>query len=194
LPTVAAAAADRGGSEAGTGRIVSVRNILVVTAEAVDETVGPGAVRGVKDHAHVHVVAPATDHSAAQWLANEQDEARREAERVAAHGESIRGRRERGPGSETPIRCSPSKTRCGLFAADEIVIVTGRAEGGPLDGKERECSRPLRSAGAKIWPASTDVDDSRVEEAMRELARGRRDASVVPTAGRRWHTRMPSRS
>ncbi len=159
---------------------MTVRNILVVTTEAIDEAVVRSRVlRDVEGQVHVHIVAPASHLSAAQRLANDEDEARSEAKRVA-------GRSERAFDGVASVDSEVGDTDPQLavedalrtFPADEIVVVTGGAESDLLGGLDSERARSHFGLPVRTITLAPAADDrSRLEEAMRELARGRRDST-----------------
>ncbi len=115
-----ASARDRTG--AGPAR----RQVLVVAAAAVD----PARLRAsigeiVPPAASVLVVSPASRLSRLQWLANEEDDARVEAERIArVAGEAVEPEAksvETEAGDTDPIQAA--KDALHRYAADEILVL-----------------------------------------------------------------------
>jgi hypothetical protein len=108
------------------------RKLLVVATTDVDD----GTIREqVREHAgegepDVRVVAPAARLSPLQWLANEEDDARADAERraeqTAAAADSEAGRVEASVGDTDPVQAIEDMLRD--FPADELIIVTREGE------------------------------------------------------------------
>jgi hypothetical protein len=104
------------------------RKLLVVATAPVDEATIRDEVRrhsgGVE--AEVRVVAPAADLSPLQWLANEEDDARADAERRAEETAAAAGpeaaRVEASVGDTDPVQAIEDMLRD--FPADELIIVT----------------------------------------------------------------------
>jgi GABA permease len=101
--------------------------VLVVAIASVEETDVPREIRDLveRGQAEMRVVAPASDLSRLQWLANEEDEARAEAEDLADDAASALGA-EDTPATEVgdpdPLKAIEDALR--TFPADELVIVT----------------------------------------------------------------------
>jgi hypothetical protein len=98
------------------------RILVVATAELDD-----AALRDQLDEsglAELHVVSPASKVSPLQWLANEEDEARAEAERTAERTADSIGDEDRlqaEVGDTDPIQAAEDALR--EFEADEIVVI-----------------------------------------------------------------------
>jgi len=106
------------------------RKKLLVVATALVE---PGRLReAVVSHggegAEIHVVAPASDVSPLQWLANDEDGARVEAGGIAAEAAGTLGRQaartEAEVGDTDPVQAIEDALR--TFPADEVLVVTHR--------------------------------------------------------------------
>jgi hypothetical protein len=108
--------------------MASVRNVLVVSSVA-DPPRELHAALG-DDVDEVRVVAPAVEQSRLQWLTNEEDDARAEAERTAegvasaAEGEAEHVKTE--VGDPDPLLAVEDALR--TFDADEIVVVMRTGE------------------------------------------------------------------
>ena len=80
--------------------------------------------------AEVRIVAPAADVSPLQWLANDEDDARADAERVAeAAGAAVEGEAalvEARVGDSDPVKAIEDALR--EWPADEVVVVTPPGE------------------------------------------------------------------
>ena len=105
-----------------------MRNVLVVSSVA-DAPPELHAALG-DDIGEIHVVAPAVKQSRLQWLTNEEDAARAEAERTA---EEVASRAQDGAvhveaevGDSDPLLAVEDALR--TFDADEIVVVTRTGE------------------------------------------------------------------
>ncbi len=75
--------------------------------------------------AEIKIVAPAADVSPLQWLASDEDDARGEAEQVAAESAdavSAEGRVETEVGDTDPVQAIEDALR--TFQADEVVVIT----------------------------------------------------------------------
>lgn len=103
------------------------RKLLVVATASVE----PGPLRAaVREHAgdeaEIRVVAPASDVSPLQWLANDEDKARERASQVASEAaatvEPESARTEAGVGDTDPVQAIEDALRS--FAADEVIVVT----------------------------------------------------------------------
>ena len=104
------------------------RRILVVTTAPVE---GDALRERVRDHAggeeaELHVVATASDLSPLDWLATDEDEARREAAERAAGAEDAvvpeAGAVESEVGDTDPVQAIEDALR--TFPADELLLVT----------------------------------------------------------------------
>ena len=111
---------------------MAARRLLVVTTVPVEHTVLREQLRdrsGGHD-AEVRIVAPAADVSPLQWLANDEDDARADAEQVgedaagAVHGEATAV--EASVGDSDPVKAIEDALR--EFPADEVVVVTASGE------------------------------------------------------------------
>jgi GABA permease len=101
--------------------------VLVVAIASVEETDVPREIRDLveRGQAEMRVVAPASDLSRLQWLANEEDEARAEAEDLADDAASALGAEDKPAtevGDPDPLKAIEDALR--TFPADELVIVT----------------------------------------------------------------------
>ena len=110
---------------------MSPRRLLVVTTvpdagEAVRERVRRHSGEG---DAELRIVAPAADVSPLQWLANDEDTARAEADEAAsrvAGAVSGEGRVETEVGDSDPVKAIEDALR--TFPADEVIVVTPAGE------------------------------------------------------------------
>jgi hypothetical protein len=103
------------------------RKLLVIATAPVD----PGLLReAVRSHggegAEIRVVAPASDVSPLQWLANDEDDAREEARGIAAEAAGTVERRAAGTEAEVgdtdPVQAIEDALR--TFPADEVLVIT----------------------------------------------------------------------
>ena len=103
------------------------KKLLVVTTAPVE----PGPLRdAVREHAgdeaEIRIVAPASDVSPLQWLANDEDAARDKAAEVASDAaqsvEPEAARTEAEVGDTDPVQAIEDALR--TFPADEILVVT----------------------------------------------------------------------
>ena len=111
---------------------MATRRLLVVTTVAVDGELLREYVRrhaGAAD-AEVKVVAPAADVSPLQWLASDEDQARREAAEIAEETAAAVSGEARVAGTEVgdtdPVQAIEDALR--EFPADEVVVVTPPGE------------------------------------------------------------------
>jgi hypothetical protein len=108
------------------------RKLLVVATAPVDEGTVRDQVRrhSGEDEAEVRVVAPAAELSPLQWLANEEDDARKEAEtraeKTAAAAAPEAEHVEATPGDPDPVQAIEDMLRD--FPADELIVVTRRED------------------------------------------------------------------
>jgi nucleotide-binding universal stress UspA family protein len=127
------------------------RRILVLTTDAGDmdsvrEQVGQAAAG---EEIEVRVVVPATKLSPLQWLANDEDEARRKAaDEAEATAAALPGEAETEVGDSDPVQAIEDALR--TYPADELVIATraGAAadwlEGGSGEEALRRFDLPVR--------------------------------------------------
>jgi hypothetical protein len=108
------------------------RRLLVVATVPVEETLLREQLRertGGAD-AEVRVIAPAADVSPLQWLANDEDDARADAERVAGDAAGAIGGDanvvDAGVGDSDPVKAIEDALR--EWPADEVVVVTASGE------------------------------------------------------------------
>jgi hypothetical protein len=103
------------------------KKLLVVATAPVD----PGPLReAVRHHsgddAEIRIVAPASDLSPLQWLANDEDAAREEAAGIAGEAASAvereAARTEAEVGDADPVQAIEDALRS--FPADEVLVVT----------------------------------------------------------------------
>ena len=103
------------------------KRILVVTTVPADTSELREALSEADE---IRVVAPAADVSFLEWLTNDEDEARREAEeaaeRVAAAADDARVEVDRASHDTDAAQAIPDALRD--FPADEIVVVTRPGE------------------------------------------------------------------
>jgi hypothetical protein len=108
------------------------RRLLVVATAPVDEETVRSEVRRHSGDgaAEVRVVAPAAELSPLQWLANEEDDARMQAERraqqTASSAEPEAARVEASVGDPDPVQAIEDMLRD--FPADELIVVTRRED------------------------------------------------------------------
>jgi hypothetical protein len=118
------------------------RKVLVVATASAEEAGVPREIRDLveRGEAEMRVVAPASDLSRLQWLANEEDEARAEAEDLADDAASALGAEDEHVtevGDSDPLQAIEDALR--TFPADELVIVTPPdAEAGWLESASAE--------------------------------------------------------
>ncbi len=108
------------------------RRLLVVTTVPVERALLREKLRersGGED-AEVRIVAPAADVSPLQWLANDEDDARADAEQVAADAAGAVGGEasvvDAGVGDSDPVKAIEDALR--EWPADEVVVVTAGGE------------------------------------------------------------------
>jgi hypothetical protein len=160
------------------------RLLVLVTAPDPDDELRNRVASYAGDNTEVLVVAPATDLSFTQWLASDEDEARRLAEeRARRAAAAVPGRLvDARVGESDPLVAAEDALRA--FPADELLVVTRpREEAGWL---EREAARlaerldlPLTylvddDAGIVEQPAAPTraQTPTLVEEIAREIVRG----------------------
>ena len=104
---------------------MSVRRILVVTTVPVpgDRLRAELGARGDGD-VEVRVISPASDVSRLQWLANDEDDARAQAERKAEQTARSADARvvDAGVGDPDPLKAIEDALR--EWPADEVVVIT----------------------------------------------------------------------
>lgn len=104
---------------------MSVRRILVVTTVPVpgDRLRAELGARGDGD-VEVRVISPASDVSRLEWLANDEDDARAEAERKAEQTARSADARvvDAGVGDPDPLKAIEDALR--EWPADEVVVIT----------------------------------------------------------------------
>lgn len=104
---------------------MSVRRILVVTTVPVpgDRLRAELGTRGDGD-VEVRVISPASDVSRLEWLANDEDDARAEAERKAEQTARSADARvvDAGVGDPDPLKAIEDALR--EWPADEVVVIT----------------------------------------------------------------------
>jgi len=107
--------------------MASKRVLVVTTASVEPDRLREEVLRHVGDeNAEVKVVAPASDVSRLEWLANDEDEAREEAAQQAdeaAEAVEPAASVETEVGDSDPVQAVEDALR--TFPADQIVIVTG---------------------------------------------------------------------
>jgi hypothetical protein len=100
---------------------VSSRNVLLVVLEPVPDEQVRAAVHAHGDDVTVHVVAPAAHSSMLQWLTGADDDARAEADELAAEAaEAVDAEVETEVGDRDPLLAV--EDALALFPADEIVL------------------------------------------------------------------------
>jgi hypothetical protein len=110
---------------------MSARRLLVVATAPVEASELRECLRDHADpDAEVRVVAPASNISALQWLANDEDDARDEAAEIAGRAEQaaepVAARVEVEIGDSDPVRAIEDALRS--FPAGEILVVTHRGD------------------------------------------------------------------
>jgi nucleotide-binding universal stress UspA family protein len=106
------------------------RRLLVVATAPVDEETIRGELRrhSGDEEAEVRVVAPAAELSPLQWLANEEDDARAQAEQraeeTASAADPEAAHVETSVGDPDPVQAIEDMLRD--FPADELIVVTRR--------------------------------------------------------------------
>lgn len=110
--------------------MASKRVLVVTTASVEPDRLRDEVLRHVGDeNAEVKIVAPASDVSRLQWLANDEDEAREEAAQQAdeaAEAVEPAASVEAEVGDSDPVQAVEDALR--TFSADQIVIVTGSGD------------------------------------------------------------------
>lgn len=110
--------------------MAGARVLVVMIASAEPATLREEVLRHVGDaRAEVKIVAPASDLSPLQWLANDEDEAREDAAQQAdkaAEAVEPAAAVETEVGDSDPVQAVEDALR--TFPADQIVIVTGSAD------------------------------------------------------------------
>ncbi|MGI8607357.1 MAG: hypothetical protein ACR2L0_09460 [Gaiellaceae bacterium] len=110
--------------------MAGARILVVTTASADPGTLRKEVLRHVGDEtAEVKIVAPASDVSPLQWLANDEDEAREEAAHQAEEAaEAVEPAEvvETEVGDSDPVQAVEDALR--TFPADQIVIVTASGD------------------------------------------------------------------
>ena len=110
--------------------MASKRVLVVTTASVEPDRLREEVLRHVGDeNAEVKVVAPASDVSRLEWLANDEDEAREEAAQQAdeaAEAVEPAASVETEVGDSDPVQAVEDALR--TFPADQIVIVTGSGD------------------------------------------------------------------
>jgi hypothetical protein len=111
----------------GTRYGVDGKKLLVVATAPVESSALREAVRSHGgEGAEIRVVAPASDVSPLQWLANDEDDAREEARGIAAEAagtvEREAARTEAEVGDTDPVQAIEDALR--TFPADEVLVVT----------------------------------------------------------------------
>lgn len=110
--------------------MAGARVLVVTTASAEPAMLRNEVLRHVGDElAEVKIVAPASDISPLQWLANDEDEAREEAAQQAdqaAEAVEPAATVETEVGDSDPVQAAEDALR--TFSADQIVIVTGSGD------------------------------------------------------------------
>jgi hypothetical protein len=105
---------------------VGARRILVVTTVPVpgDRLRAELGARGEGDDVEVRVVSPASDVSRLEWLANDEDDARAEAERTAEQTARSADAKvvDAGIGDPDPLKAIEDALR--EWPADEVVAIT----------------------------------------------------------------------
>ena len=111
---------------------MSARRLLVVATVPVEESLLRERLseRAGGGEAEVRVIAPAADVSPLQWLANDDDDARADAERLAADAAGALGSDanvvDAGVGDSDPVKAIEDALR--EWPADEVVVVTASGE------------------------------------------------------------------
>ncbi len=110
--------------------MASSRILVVTTASIEPDTLRQEVLRHVGDEgAEVKIVAPASDVSPLQWLANDEDEAREEAAQQADEAaEAVQPASvvETEVGDSDPVQAVEDALR--TFPADQIVLVKGSGD------------------------------------------------------------------
>ena len=127
------------------------------------------------DDAELRIVAPAAKVSRLQWLTNEEDDARAEAQRTAESAAgAVEGeaRVQAEVGDTDPVLAVEDALR--TFPADEIVLVAGQATGEGWLEDERAVAR-IRDLGVPVRRLDLAATGERgpVPSPVREAAEGR---------------------
>jgi hypothetical protein len=179
--------------ENGYGRAVA-RHVLVVTPSELD---GRAVEERVRTHAgadaELLVVVPSTKVSRLQWLTNEEDDARAEADSAAAAAERQTGERTAAVASHEadPVQAVEDALR--TFPADEIVVVTKPdaeaewLEGGAAAEALRRFDLPLTHLvldERDPAPHEAGVESVRPYAESHEVARGEAEHTPASLLGR----------
>jgi ABC-type sugar transport system substrate-binding protein len=108
------------------------KRILVIATEPPDERVRKRLREEIPEGAEVRIVAPATEVSTLDWLANAEDDARAEASRAAEQtAEALEGeaRVEVDRTSQNTDAAENVRDALRQFPADEIVVVSDGDDG-----------------------------------------------------------------
>jgi hypothetical protein len=110
---------------------MSGKRLLVVATATVEASELRECLRGhAGPDADVRVVAPASDLSPLEWLANDEDEARGEAAEIAGEAERAAepeaARVETEVGDSDPVQAIEDALR--RFPAEEVLVVTRRGD------------------------------------------------------------------
>ena len=166
-------------------------SVLVVTPVELDAEL---LERRVREHAgadaEIRVVVPAAGVSPFEWLTNDEDAARAEADAVAARTEAATGPHTHAFAGDTdPVQAVEDALRTG--PADELLIVTRPdaeadwLEGGSVAESLRRFRLPIVhvvvSDGGTVEPAAAGV---RPVSESHEIARGADEATPARLLGR----------
>jgi hypothetical protein len=170
------------------------RRTLVVTPAELDADALESAVhRHAGDDAETLVVVPAAKVSRLQWLTNEDDAARAEAEEAARATERATGEGTAAvaSGESDPVQAVEDALR--TFGADEIVVVT-QPDGDAQWLEGGSAAEALRRFDLPVIHLVASADDGRPHEAgaesvrpyseSHELARGAAEDTPVSLLGR----------
>ena len=170
------------------------RRVLVVTPTQLD---APALERTAREHAgpdgETLVVVPAAKLSPLQWLTNEEDEARGEAEAAARATERETGDRTAAVASGESDPVQAVEDALPTFPADEILIVTRPdadaewLEGGSAAEALRRFDLPVTHLVVEPGagrPHEADADSMRPYAESHEVARGVAEHTPVSLLGR----------
>jgi hypothetical protein len=158
---------------------MSARHVLVVVLEPVPDEKIRAAIRAQQEVADVtvHVVAPAVSVGVLQWLTGAEDEARAEAEELAAQtAEAVEAEVETEVGDRDPLVAAEDALR--TFPADEIVLA-GEASAA-TEAALRRFGLPVSRLNGKPGEAGEETAAGTV---VRSVGRGRSSATPLVLLG-----------
>jgi transcriptional regulator of acetoin/glycerol metabolism len=154
----------------GQTESVATRNLLILALEPVAEEKIQKAVESRKEaeDVNVHVVAPAAGVGPLQWLTGAEDDARAEADRLAARtADAVDAEVETEVGEHDPLLAVEDALR--VFPADEI-LVAGSADD-KAEAALRRLGLPISRLDGREQLAGEEATGA--EALARDVAQGR---------------------